>query len=233
MDSAIIADDEPLLRQELREALQDLWPALTIVAECADGAMALRAIEEHRPDMAFLDIRMPKLSGLEVGERVQGECHLVFVTAYDEHAIAAFEQGAVDYLLKPIRHARLAATVKRLQQRVARDFGEASRLEWIQASVGNRLRFISVSDVLYFRSEGRYTRIVTAETEALIRRSITALQQSLDPKSFWKIHRGIVVSVRHIDSVIRDEAGGMTVRVRDGRADLPVSKAHQHQFRGM
>ncbi len=233
MDSAIIADDEPLLRQELREALRDLWPALTIVAECADGAMALRAIEEHRPDMAFLDIRMPKLSGLEVGERVQGECHLVFVTAYEEHAVAAFEQGAVDYLLKPIRHARLAATVKRLQQRVARDFGAASRLEWIQASVGNRLRFISVSDVLYFRSEGRYTRIVTAETEALIRRSITALQPSLDPKSFWKIHRGIVVSVRHIDSVIRDEAGGMTVRVRDGRADLPVSKAHQHQFRGM
>jgi DNA-binding LytR/AlgR family response regulator len=236
MASAIIVDDEPLLRRELREALVDLWPALEIVAECADGASAIRAIEEFHPGIAFLDIRMPKLSGLEVAERMQGECHVVFVTAYDEHAIAAFEQGAVDYLLKPIRHGRLAATVKRLQARVEHDVaaaGQAARLEWIQASIGNSLRFFSVSDVYYFQSDGKYTRMVTADSESLIRRSITALQESLDAKKFWKIHRGTVVSVEHIDSVIRDEAGGMTVRLRDGRARLPVSKSHQHQFRGM
>lgn len=236
MTSAIIVDDEPLLRLELGEALIDLWPELEIVAECPDGAAAVRAIEEFHPGIAFLDIRMPKMSGLEVAERIQGECHIVFVTAYDEHAIAAFEKGAVDYLLKPIKHARLAATVKRLQERVVDDSiraGEAGRLEWIQASVGNSLRFFSVSDVYYFQSDGKYTRIVTADTESLIRRSITALQESLDSTRFWKIRRGTVVSVEHIDSVIRDDAGGMTVRLRDGRADLPVSKSHQHQFRGM
>jgi DNA-binding LytR/AlgR family response regulator len=238
MVTAIIADDEPLLRRELREALEDLWPELEITAEPADGAAALRAIEASQPTIAFLDIRMPKLSGLEVAERVQGECHVVFVTAYDQHAIAAFEQGAVDYVLKPIRHVRLAATVKRLQQRLLQvtppdASGRTVPLEWIQATVGNRLRFISINDVYYFRSDGKYTRVVTAEADAVIRRSIAALHETLDQNRFLKIHRGTVVSVEHIDSVIREEGGAMTVRLRNGRAELPVSKAHQGLFRGM
>jgi DNA-binding LytR/AlgR family response regulator len=235
---AIIADDEPLLRKELREALEDLWPGLEIAGEFADGAAALRAIEELHPGIAFLDIRMPKLSGLEVAERVQGECHVVFVSAYDQHAIAAFEQGAADYLLKPIRHVRLAATVKRLQQRLEHrsrlELSEhPARLEWIQATIGNRLRFISVDDVYYFRSDGKYTRVVTADADTLIRRPITALYENLDHNRFWKIHRGTVVCVERIDCVIRDEGGTMTVRLRDGVAELPVSKTHQGRFRGM
>lgn len=238
MLSAVIADDEPLLRQELREALADLWPSLNVVGEYGDGAACLRAIEELAPRVAFLDIRMPKLSGLEVAERIQGGCEVVFVTAYDEHAVAAFEQGAVDYLLKPIKHVRLAETIKRLQQRMQRqdpadDSRPVARLEWIQASVGNRLRFFSVNELCYCQSDGKYTRIVTADASALIRRSIQALCQSLDPAKFWQIHRGTVVNIEQIDSVVRDEDGSMLVRLRGGLGELPVSKSHQHQFRGM
>jgi DNA-binding LytR/AlgR family response regulator len=238
MLSAVIADDEPLLRQELRDTLADLWPSLRVVGEYGDGAACLRAIEELGPRIAFLDIRMPKLSGLEVAERIQGDCQIVFVTAYDEHAVAAFEQGAIDYVLKPIKHVRLAETIKRLQQRIERQDaaekpGKSARLEWIQASVGNKLRFFPVNEICYCQSDGKYTRIVTADSSALIRRTIQALCESLDPSRFWQIHRGTVVNVEQIDSVIRDEGGTMLVRLRDGLGELPVSKSHQHQFRGM
>ncbi|HEX5042018.1 MAG TPA: LytTR family DNA-binding domain-containing protein [Candidatus Polarisedimenticolaceae bacterium] len=234
--SAVIADDEPLLRRELRESLADLWPELEIVSECGDGASALHAIEEQRPDVSFLDVRMPKLSGLEVAERVQGATQVVFVTAYDEHAVAAFEQGAADYILKPVKHARLAATIHRLKQRLAGI--PATRgshrpwLHWIQATLGQTLRFFDVRDVYYCRSDGKYTRIVTRETEALIRRSLTALLEDLDPDVFWQIHRGIAVNVRYIDTVDRG-GGDMVVKLREGRAELPVSRTHQGRFRGM
>jgi DNA-binding LytR/AlgR family response regulator len=231
--TAIIADDEPLLRRELREALADLWPELEILTEHGDGADALLAVERSRPDIAFLDIRMPKLSGLELAERIQGASIVVFITAYDEHAVAAFEQGAADYLLKPLKHARLAATVQRLRARLADDARPARRLERIQTTVGNTLRFIAIGDVYYFRSDAKYTRIVTADSEALIRRSVAELSESLDVERFWQINRGIVINIDHVDSVVRDASGGMTVRLRGGRAELPVSKAHQLRFRGM
>ena len=237
MTSAVIADDEPLLRRELREVLADLWPELTVVAEPEDGAAALRAIEELRPAVSFLDIRMPKLSGLEVAERVQGTTQVVFVTAYDEHAVAAFEQGAADYVLKPVKRPRLAATIQRLKDRLAlapaqRESGRPW-LQWLQATLGNTLRFFLVDDICYFRSDGKYTRVVAADAEGLIRRSLSALLEDLDPAMFWQINRGIVVNVRHIDRVVRDDLGEMVVHVR-GRAEaLPVSRPHHARFRGM
>jgi DNA-binding LytR/AlgR family response regulator len=236
MPTAIIVDDEPLLRRELRETLADLWPELAVVGECGDGAAALVCIQGARPDVAFLDIRMPKLSGLEVAERIQGESLVVFVTAYDEHAVAAFEQGAADYLLKPIRPARVAATVARLRQRLAqRVDGQRGGhyLQRIQATVGNTLRFFAVEEICCFRSDVKYTRVIGTGAEGLIRRSLTALTGNLDPARFWKINRGIVVNVDHIDSIVRDEAGAMTVRLRGAQGELPVSKPHQSQFRGM
>jgi DNA-binding LytR/AlgR family response regulator len=235
--AAVIADDEPLLRLELRDALADLWPELTIVGECSDGAAALRAIEEQRPAVSFLDIRMPKLTGLEVAERVQGTTQIVFVTAYDEHAVAAFAQGAADYVLKPVRRPRLAATIQRLKDRLAVTLAnrEAGRpwLQWLQATIGNTLRFVAVADVCFFKSDGKYTHVVTASDDALIRRSMNALLQDLDPEMFWQINRGIVVNVRHIDRVVRQDDGDMVVHVRNRSVELPVSKPHQSRFRAM
>jgi DNA-binding LytR/AlgR family response regulator len=235
--SAIVVDDEPLLRRELRQALADVWPELTIVGEFGDGAAALQAIEESHPAISFIDIRMPRLSGLEVAERVQGSTQVVFVTAYDEHAVAAFEQGAVDYLLKPVKPTRLAATVQRLKDRLASTPAQRTQgrpwLQRIQATLGHTLRFFPVSSIQYFRSDGKYTRLVTSDAEALIRRSLAALLDDLDPEVFWQINRGIVVNLEHIDAVIRHEAGEMIVRVRDSGSELPISKTHQSRFRGM
>ena len=235
--AAIIADDEPLLRSELREALADLWPDLAIAAEVGDGDAALSAIDELEPAVSFLDIRMPKLNGLEVAERVQGATQIVFVTAYDEHAVVAFEQGAVDYLLKPVKRARLVATIERLKARLAAaPTGRDTARPWlqrIQATLGNTLRFVPLRDVAYFCSDGKYTRVVTGGTEAVIRRSLSALLQDLDPELFWQINRGIVINIEHVDSVVRDEEKGMVVRLRNGAGELTVSKSHQGRFRGM
>jgi DNA-binding LytR/AlgR family response regulator len=235
--AAIIADDEPLLRRELRDALAELWPELQVVAEVGDGEAALKAVDELQPAVAFLDIRMPKSNGLEVAESVQGATQVVFITAYDEHAVTAFEQGAVDYLLKPIKRARLAATIQRVKQRLAAipPARGATRpwLQRIQATLGSTLKFLPVRDIGYFCSDGKYTRVVAGGSEALIRRSLTALLQDLDPEIFWQINRGIVVNIEHIDSVIRDDERGMIVRLKQGGAELPVSKAHHGQFRGM
>lgn len=236
MPTAIIVDDEPLLRRELQETLADLWPELSVVAGYGDGAAALATFADVRPDVAFLDIRMPKLSGLEVAERIQGESLVVFVTAYDEHAVAAFEQNAADYLLKPVRPARVAATVARLRQRLAQSAGDARggrHLQRIQATLGNTLRFFNVDEICCFRSEMKYTRVISCGAEGLIRRSLSALCENLDPARFWKINRGLVVNVDHIDSIVRDTTGAMTVRLRNGMGELPVSKPHQSQFRGM
>jgi DNA-binding LytR/AlgR family response regulator len=235
--AAIIADDEPLLRRELREALAEIWPELAIAAEVGDGDAALQAIEELHPAVAFLDIRMPKATGLDVAERVQGATQVVFITAYEEHAVAAFEQGAADYLLKPVKRARLEATIERLKQRLAavpaRRDAARPWLQRIQATLGNTLRFMPVREVAYFCSDGKYTRVVAGGSEALIRRSLSALLQDLDPEVFWQINRGVVVNVEHIDSVVRDDDKGMVVRLRDGAGELLVSKSHQGRFRGM
>lgn len=235
MFSAIIADDEPLLRRELRETLQELWADLRIIDEFGDGVAALEAIERYAPSVSFLDVRMPKMTGLDVAERAQGTTHVVFVTAYDEHAVAAFEQGAADYILKPIRPARLAATVERLRERLAgaSPGAERPRLQWIQATVGNTLRFLRVGEICFFRSDGKYTRVVTVDSEMFIRRSLSSLLPALDTDEFWQINRGIVVNVRHIESVTREAGGEMIVRIRGLGVQLPVSKSHHARFRAM
>jgi len=236
MTTALIADDEPMLRQVLRNALADLWPELRIIAECSDGAESLRTIENCHPDVCFLDIRMPKLSGLDLAERVQGSSQIVFVTAYDEHAVTAFEQGAVDYLLKPIRRGRLAATIQRLQHRLddgTRDAPQRPFLKRIQANVGNTLRFFSVENIRYCHSDGKYTRIVTGNADALIRRSLTGLLEHLDPDRFWRIHRGTVVNIDYVDRVVRNADGDMKVLLKGDATELAVSKPQQSLFRGM
>jgi DNA-binding LytR/AlgR family response regulator len=242
---AIIAEDEPLLREELAELLASLWTELEIVAQTADGMATLQAIERHEPDVLFLDINMPGLTGLEVARQASGRCHIVFVTAYDQHTLAAFEQGAMDYLLKPVQAARLATTVARLKERVGRpapavegvlrDLGAGNRgfLRWINASHGQAVRIITVDDVCYFHSDSKYTRVVTPEGESLIRKPIKELTQELDPSCFWQIHRGTIVNVHAISGVVRDLRGRTQVRLKKREELLMVSDAYTHLFKQM
>jgi DNA-binding LytR/AlgR family response regulator len=242
---AIIAEDEPLLRDELAELLASLWTELEIVEQTGDGIATLQALERHRPDILFLDINMPGLTGLEVARQASGRCHLVFVTAYDQHTLAAFEQGAMDYLLKAVQAARLATTVARLKERVGRpapsvegllrELGAASRgfLRWINASQGQAVRIITVDDVCYFHADSKYTRVVTPEGESLIRKPIKELTQELDPTCFWQIHRGTIVNVHAISGVVRDLRGRTQVRLKKRAELLTVSDAYTHLFRQM
>ncbi|MCC6197662.1 MAG: response regulator transcription factor [Burkholderiales bacterium] len=247
--TAIVAEDEPLLRQELRQALASLWPELTIHAEAPDGIAALRLIEEHAPDVVFLDIEMPGMSGLEVAKVVNGRCHIVFVTAYDKYAVAAFEQQAADYVLKPVSVARLASTLGRLKERmqraparleglldslVSRVDGAAPRyLRWITAAQGPKVKFVTVERVCYFQADNKYTVVMTADSELLIRRPIKELVDELDPQAFWQIHRGTVVNVNEIADVTRDLHGHMRVHLRSRKETLAVSESYNHLFRQM
>lgn len=243
---AIIAEDEPLLREELAELLASLWSELEIVAQTADGMATLQALERHQPDVLFLDINMPGLTGLEVARQANGRCHIVFVTAYDQHTLTAFEQGAVDYVLKPVHAARLATTVARLKERVGRpapsvagllrELGSGQNrgfLRWINASQGQAVRIITVDDVCYFHSDSKYTRVVTPEGESLIRKPIKELTQELDPSCFWQIHRGTIVNVHAISGVVRDLRGRTQVRLKKREELLTVSDAYTHLFRQM
>jgi DNA-binding LytR/AlgR family response regulator len=242
---AIIAEDEPLLREELAELLASLWPELDIVAETADGIATLQALEKHSPDILFLDINMPGLNGLDVARQASGRCHVVFVTAYDQHTLAAFEQGAADYLLKPVTTARLATTVTRLKERIGRPApalegllrelggGQRGFLRWINASHGQTVRVITVEDVCYFQADAKYTRVVTAEGESLIRKPIKELSQELDPASFWQIHRSTIVNVNAIAGVVRDLRGRTQVRLKRREELLAVSDAYTQLFRQM
>ncbi|MES2107028.1 MAG: LytTR family DNA-binding domain-containing protein [Pseudomonadota bacterium] len=234
--TAVIADDEPLLIEELRSLLKDLWPELQISGVAGDGAAALQLIDSLRPDVCFLDIRMPKLNGLELAERIQGMTHIVFVTAYESHAVSAFEQGAVDYLLKPVTHMRLSAALTRIRERLLahtkKEAGGAETMKWIQASAGNTLRFFHLPEILYLRSDNKYTRIVTADAEGFVRKSLLDFQRLLDATHFWQINRGILVNARHISAIIRNEDGDMSLQLRAHADVLPISKAHQGQFRG-
>jgi DNA-binding LytR/AlgR family response regulator len=242
---AIIAEDEPLLREELAELLASLWPELAVVEETADGIATLQALEKHSPDILFLDINMPGLNGIEVARQASGRCHVVFVTAYDQHTLAAFEQGAADYLLKPVTTARLATTVARLKERIGRpapalegllrEFGGTSRgfLKWINASQGQTVRVITVDDVCYFQADSKYTRVVTAEGESLIRKPIKELCDELDPSAFWQIHRSTIVNVNAIAGVVRDLRGRTQVRLKKREELLPVSDAYTQRFRQM
>ena len=243
---AIIAEDEPLLGTGLRDALAALWPSLRICALVEDGIQTLRALEEHKPDILFLDIQMPGLSGIEVAQQVNGRCHVVFVTAFDDHAIQAFEQGAVDYLLKPLSLSRLATAVTRLKQRIgstpARLDGlierlaeprEGEYLRWITASQGREVRLITIAEVCYFRSDNKYTAVVTPDGEAFIRMTLRELIDQLDPKVFWQIHRSVVVNANAITGLVRDGRGRLNVKLKQRNETLLVSETHASRFRGM
>jgi len=256
MARCVIAEDEALLRSALREALQAAWPELDIVAECEDGAEAVEAIAEHTPDVAFLDIRMPGLTGLDVAAaaaEASPATQIVFVTAYDQYAIDAFERGAIDYLLKPIAPDRLAETVRRLQARahagridpaalaaLVRTLGVAPPkatdkppLAWITASNGRDTRLILIDDVVYFRADHKYTTVVTAEGEALVRTPIRELLAVLDPASFKQIHRSTIVNMKAVASVSRDDTGKGALRLRQRTETLAVSQPFMSLFRNM
>ena len=256
MAKAVIAEDEALLRQALLDLLAEAWPELDVVAACEDGAEALEAIAAHAPDVAFLDIRMPGLSGLDVAAaaaEASAHTRIVFVTAYDQYAVDAFERGAIDYLLKPIAPERLAATVRRLQARTADDGVEAGALAallrqlgaglpradtapaltWITASAGRETRLILVDDVAYFRADHKYTTVVTAEGEALLRTPIRELVGMLDPNVFKQIHRSTIVNLKAIAAIVRDDSGRGTVRLKQRPETLSVSQPFMALFRHM
>jgi DNA-binding LytR/AlgR family response regulator len=250
--TAIIAEDEATLRGQLVEQLGQLWPELAIVGEAADGVQALRLLDEHRPDVMFLDIQMPGATGLEVARQASGRCHVVFVTAYDQHAVAAFDQGAVDYVLKPVSAARLFTAVSRLKQRLGTPPARldatlnglagagapgpvATRqyLRWINASVGQNVKLITVDEVSYFQADNKYTRVVTGEGEALIRKPLKELVEELDPNQFWQIHRSTLVNASSIAGVTRDFRGRMLVKLKSRPETLLVSDSYTHRFRQM
>jgi DNA-binding LytR/AlgR family response regulator len=255
MPRGIVAEDEALLRESLLAALREAWPDLEIVAACDDGASALEAIAEHQPDVAFLDIRMPGLTGLEVAAaagQASPRTQVVFVTAYNQYAIDAFERGAVDYLLKPIARDRLEGTIKRLKERAASGPDAAALaalveklrgslpaekppepLAWITASAGKDTRLIAVDEVLYFQADNKYTVVMTTAGEALVRTPIRELLDRLDPVMFRQIHRSTVVNLRAIASIARDDSGRGTIRLKGRSETLPVSLTYMPLFRNM
>jgi DNA-binding LytR/AlgR family response regulator len=257
MTTAILADDERLMREQLRVRLAEVWPELRIVAEAKNGQEAVEAVRAHRPDLAFLDIRMPGMTGVEAAREIGAACHVVFITAYSEYAVEAFEHGAVDYVLKPAERERLALTVARLKQRLGskpQDLSEllaelsakldgvaangqalSSRrhLQWIQASMGQQLRMIPVADVLFFMSDEKYTRVQTETYEALIRKPIKELIEELDPEQFWQIHRSTIVNARAIAGVTRDLRGRQLVQLKNFPEKLEVSRSYTHLFKQM
>lgn len=254
--TCVVAEDEALLRDDLVAQLRQAWPGLEIVAVCEDGGSALEAIAAHRPDVAFLDIRMPGLSGMEVASGVLEAgfgTRIVFVTAYDGYAVEAFERGALDYLLKPVAGARLAATVARVRERLAQgapDDGQLAAvlarlqalappaprrepLVWLTASRGLETRLILVDDVVYFQSDAKYTVVMTAEGEALLRTPLRDLLAALDPVMFKQVHRSTVVNLRAIAGVTRDESGRGAIRLRNRPEILTVSQPFMVLFRNM
>jgi DNA-binding LytR/AlgR family response regulator len=251
--TALIADDEDLPRAELRRMLAQAWPELRIVAECEHGPAAVEAIEAHRPDVAFLDIRMPGMSGLDVARAASGRCHAVFTTAYDSYAVAAFDAGAVDYLLKPIAADRLAQAVQRLRERLQsrqaapalddlvarlaaqlppRD-GGSPRLRWVSASVGETIKMFGIDEILFFQSDEKYTRVVTAADEAHVRKPLKEIADGLDPETFWQVHRGTIVRAGEIARAQRDEMGRITLTLKHHPEKLAVSQAYAWRFKPM
>ncbi len=229
------------------------WPELEIVAECEHGVAAVEALHAFAPDLAFLDIRMPGASGLDVARAASGRCHTVFTTAYDSHAVEAFNAGAVDYLLKPVLAERLAQTVLRLKQRLvareaapaldaiverlaarmAQPSGASQPLRWISASVGETIKLFGIDEVLYFQSDEKYTRVVTHHDEAHVRKPLKELADGLDPQQFWQVHRGVVVRTSAIARAHRDSLGRITLHLKDRSEKLPVSQAYAWRFRPM
>ena len=215
---ALVAEDEPVLLAPLCDLLARLWPKLAIVGAAEDGIQALRLLDEHEPDVLFLDIEMPALSGLELAKHASGRCHVVFVTAYDRYAVAAFEEGAVDYVMKPLSAARVATAIARVKERLAsapakldgilealaRTVRRQPYLRWITASHGNDVRVITTEEICYLKADNKYTIVVTQDRESVIRRSIKDLAAELDPDVFWQIHRGTLVNANAIAGVSRN-----------------------------
>jgi DNA-binding LytR/AlgR family response regulator len=238
-----------MLRAMLKARLAEAWPELAIVAEAGNGAEALALFAAHRPDIAFLDIRMPEKSGLEVAREIAAACHVVFVTAYDEYAIAAFDEGAVDYVLKPPAPERIAKVVLRLKSRLTAPpedlsallsrlaaragLPAAAPLKWIRASLGPSMRLIAVDDVVYFQAEDKYTKVVTAEGDALIRKSIRELFDELDQEAFWQVHRGTIVNLRAIARVDRDWRDQPVIALKGRNETLTVSRTFAPRFKAM
>ena len=252
MPTAIVAEDEPILRQQLEGKLRKLWPELEIIASVEDGAAALEALEDRTPDFMFLDIQMPEMTGVEVARHVGGRAHVVFVTAYDQYAIQAFEAGAVDYILKPATDERLTTTIARLKEKVAtapptppaditsviaqlqeQIRAKKEKLQWIKATIGQNLRLIPVGDVLFFQSDEKYTRVVLADGEALIKTPIRELIDGLDPEVFWQIHRSTLVNASAIAAVTRDFRGQAHVKIKGKDESLVVSRIYSHLFKQM
>ena len=249
--TALLADDEPHLVAHLAQHLGQLWPELAIVATAGNGLEALERIQELRPDIAFLDIRMPGLSGLEVAAQLTVPCRLVFVTAYDQFAVEAFEREAVDYLLKPVTDERLARTVARLRSSQVPALPEAllaqlrgiigsapaapapAPLRWIKAQAGQTVRLVGVDEVCYFQASDKYTTVVTRDAELLIRTPIKELAAQLDPAQFWQIHRSTLVNVRQIAAARQDAMGRLTLALKQRPETLPVSRNYAHLFRQM
>ena len=244
--TALIAEDEPMLRAQLRARLTQAWPELRVVAEAENGEQALALQRELEPDIAFLDIRMPVRSGLEVAQEIADACHVVFVTAYDEYAVTAFEQGAVDYVLKPVTPERMAKVVERLKQRLDRPPADLATvlaqlearesngpLRWIKASLGSSMRLIPVDEVHYFHAEDKYTKVVTSEGEALIRKTIKELFDELDSELFWQVHRGTIVNLRAIARVERDYRDQPIIILKQRPEKLTVSRTFAHLFKAM
>ncbi len=275
---AVLADDERLMRDQLRARLAEVWPELLIVAEAKNGLEAVELVQQHRPDIVFLDIRMPGLTGVEAARQIaqlpapqpaEGEVdedhdlvpEIVFITAYDQYAVEAFEQGVADYVLKPAERDRLQLTVQRIQKRLAARLsadgsvdapagphlqqllhqlsarlnpgGAAQYLQWIQATVGQAIQMIPVDEVLFFISDEKYTRVQTAQVEALIRKPIKELVDEVDPALFWQIHRSTLVAVKSIAGVTRDFRGRQIVAVKGHPEKLEVSRSYTGLFKGM
>jgi DNA-binding LytR/AlgR family response regulator len=263
---ALIADDEDLPRSELRRMLAQAWPDLQVVAECEHGPAAVEALAAHQPDIAFLDVRMPGLSGLDVARAAAAAtwpCHVVFTTAYDSHAIDAFNTGAVDYLLKPVRADRLEQAVRRLQQRrlaatpapdlqalveqlsarLAAGAGGLGapgaarpgmpRLRWLSASVGDVIKMFSIDEVLFFQSDEKYTRVVTGGDEAHVRKPLKEIAEGLDPEVFWQVHRGVIVRASAIARAQRDDSGRISLQLKTHPERLQVSQAYGFRFKPM
>jgi DNA-binding LytR/AlgR family response regulator len=241
----LIAEDEALLRAELRDALLELWPEIEVCAEVDTGIEALAALEQHRPQILFLDIQMPGLTGLEVARRASGRAHVAFVTAHDQHAVAAFERGVVDYVLKPISLARLALTVDRLKERLLGPPAELEQLlealgrlpvpnrylRWLSVVRGEEIRLITTEEICYLRSTDKYTAVVTADAEYLVATALKVLQAQLDPSAFVRVHRGIVVNLNAVRSLHRDFRGRLEIRLKQRPEILPVSAAHSAYFK--
>jgi DNA-binding LytR/AlgR family response regulator len=249
--TAIIADDEQHLANYLHDRLTALWPELAIVGIAKNGLEAMRLVDDESPNIVFLDIRMPGLNGLEVASRLDAKTHVVFVTAYDQYAVEAFDSQAADYLLKPVTDERLTRTIARLKDKVAKaeapgdvagvlqqlskvlPAGRNAYLRWIRASIGETVRQIPVDEVLYFQAQDKYVSVYTKEGESLIRTPLAELQAALDPDEFWQIHRSTIVNVNRISATTRDAMGKTLLKLKDSKAELQVSRAYTHLFKQM